>query len=128
VALYMVEKALDDVVLLDLRGRITLGDETARLRQVLTDLVNSDRRQIILSLEGVNYIDSSGLSTLVASFISVRKLGGDLKLAHLTTRVRDLLQITRLSTVFESYQTVEDAKKSFQQPGAVRPESKETAT
>ncbi|PYV00935.1 MAG: anti-sigma factor antagonist, partial [Acidobacteria bacterium] len=65
-------------------------------------------------LEGVSYIDSSGLSTLVACYTSARKRGGDLKLTHLTTRVRDLMQITRLSTVFETYNTVEEAQKSFQ--------------
>ena len=116
--LYIVEKALDGVAVLDLRGRITLGDETANLRQAVNGVLGSQRKQIILSLKGVNYIDSSGLSTLISCFISARKQGGDLKLAHLTTRVRDLMQITRLSTVFESYETVEDAKRSFEQAPA----------
>jgi anti-sigma B factor antagonist len=115
VSLYIVEKALNGIAVLDLRGRITLGDETANLRQMVNDLLNSGRKQIVLNLKGVNYIDSSGLSTLIACFISSRKQGGSLKLAHLTTRVRDLMQITRLSTVFESYETVEDAKNSFDQ-------------
>jgi len=119
VPLYIVEKALDDIAVLDLRGRIILGDETASLRQAVNGLLGSARRQIILSLKGVNYIDSTGLSTLIGCFISTRKQGGDLKLAHLTTRVRDLLQITRLSTVFESYETVEDAKRSFEQRAPV---------
>ncbi len=114
-SLYIVEKALNGIAVLDLRGRITLGDETANLRQMVNDLLNSGRKQIVLNLKGVNYIDSSGLSTLIACFISSRKQGGSLKLAHLTTRVRDLMQITRLSTVFESYETVEDAKNSFDQ-------------
>jgi anti-anti-sigma factor len=81
----------------------------------VNNLLGSDRTKIILSLKGVNYIDSSGLSTLIACFVSTSKQNGKLKLAHLTTRVHDLLQITRLSTVFESYETVEDAKRSFEQ-------------
>ena len=115
VALYIVEKSLDDVVLLDLRGRIRLGDETAALRKTVDDILSSGRRQIILSLEGIDYIDSTGLAILIACCMSARKQKGDLKLAHLTTRVRDLLQITRLSTVFDSYQTASDAKLAFQE-------------
>jgi anti-sigma B factor antagonist len=115
VPLYIVEKALDDVVLLDLRGRIVLGDETATLRHATEKVLASSRRHIILSLKGVNYVDSTGLSTLIACCMSARKQGGDLKLAHLTTRIRDLLQITRLSTVFDSYATIEEAKRSFEQ-------------
>jgi len=114
VALYIVEKALDEIVLLDLRGRIRLGDETAVLRKAVDDILRSGRRQIVLSLEGVDYIDSTGLATLIACCISARRLSGDLKLAHLTTRVRDLLQITRLSTVFDSYHTASEAKEAFQ--------------
>jgi anti-sigma B factor antagonist len=113
VPLYIVEKELDHVALLDLRGRITLGEETAKLRKMLDDVLASGRRQIILNLQGVNYIDSSGLSTLIACCISARKQGGDVRLAHLTSRVRDLLQITRLSTVFEAYDNVHDAQRSF---------------
>ncbi|PYU92056.1 MAG: anti-sigma factor antagonist [Acidobacteria bacterium] len=112
--LYIVEKMLDDLVLLDLRGRLILGRETADLRGRLGRLLDSGHLRIILKLEGVSYIDSSGLSTLVACYTSARKRGGDLKLTHLTTRVRDLMQITRLSTVFETYNTVEEAQKSFQ--------------
>jgi len=114
--LYMVEKKLDDLVLLDLRGRLILGQETADLRGRLGRLLDSGHLRIILKLEGVSYIDSSGLSTLVACYTSARKRGGDLKLTHLTTRVRDLMQITRLSTVFETYNTVEEAQKSFRPP------------
>jgi len=114
--LYMVEKKLDDLVLLDLRGRLILGQETADLRGRLGRLLDSGHLRIILKLEGVSYIDSAGLSALIACYTSARKRGGDLKLTHLTTRVRDLMQITRLSTVFETYNTVEEAQKSFQTP------------
>jgi len=114
--LYMVEKKLGDVVLLDVRGRLTLGQETADLRSKLTHLLEAGQLKIILNLHGVSYIDSSGLSTLVACYATARKNSGTLKLTHLTTRVRDLLQITHLSTVFETYPTVEDAVRSFQNP------------
>jgi anti-anti-sigma factor len=112
--LYVVEKAFDDIVLLDLRGRIRLGDETAILHKAVDDILGSGRHQIVLSLEGVDdYIDSTGLATLIACCISARRLKGDLKLAHLTTRVHNLLQITRLSRVFDCYQTASEAKQAF---------------
>ncbi len=113
-SLYIVEKKLNGVLMLDLRGRLTLGPETAELRSKLTHLIEAGHLKIILNLQGVNYIDSSGLSTLIACYTTARKHNGDLKLAHLTARVRDLLQITRLSTVFENYPTVEGALRAFQ--------------
>jgi len=113
-ALYIVEKRFNDVVLLDLRGRLTLGQETADLRARLNQLLEAGQLRIILKLEGVTYIDSAGLSTLVACHTSARKRDGTVKLTHLTSRVRDLLQITRLSTVFEIFPTVEDARQSFE--------------
>ena len=113
-ALYIVEKRFNDVVLLDLRGRLTLGQETADLRARLNQLLEAGQLRIIFKLEGVTYIDSAGLSTLVACHTSARKRDGIVKLTHLTSRVRDLLQITRLSTVFEIFPTVEDARKSFE--------------
>lgn len=114
--LYMVEKLVDDVMLLDLRGRITLGEETEALRTRIKQLVEAGYARIILNLQEVNYIDSVGLSTLVASYTSARKQGGDVKLLHLTTQVHDLLQITRLSTVFEIYDNLEEARRLFASP------------
>ena len=111
--LYIVEKKQDDVLILDLRGRLTLGPETAELRSRVNDLVEAGNRQIVLNLREVTYVDSSGLAALIACYTTVRKHDGNLKLAHLTTRIRDLLQITRLSTVFENYTAVEDAVASF---------------
>jgi anti-sigma B factor antagonist len=101
-ALYMVEKLVSGMILLDLRGRVVLGEETEALRE-----------RVVLNLEEVTYMDSSGLSTLVSSFASVRKQGGELKLLNLTKRVRDLLLITKLSTVFETYDKLEDVQRSF---------------
>jgi len=111
--LYIVEKLVDGVMLLDLRGRLTLGEETEKLRGKVRQLVEAGYSRIILNLEEVSYIDSVGLSTLVASYTSARNQGGELKLLHLTKRVHDLLQITRLSTVFEIYDSLEEAQQSF---------------
>jgi anti-sigma B factor antagonist len=114
--LYVVEKVVDGVMVVDLRGRITLGEETEALRGRVKRLVEAGHTRIILNLEGVDYIDSVGLSTLVSSYTSARKQGGDVKLLHLTKRVHDLLQITRLSTVFEIYDSLEAARRSFGEP------------
>jgi len=112
--LYLVEKALGDVILLDLRGRITLGPETVALRERVRRLIDAGHPSIILNLELVDYIDSVGLGTLISIYTSVCKRGGELKLLHLTRRVRDLLQITRLITVFDTYEDLETARRSFE--------------
>ena len=111
--LYIVEKELGGVIVLDLRGRITLGEETEALRSKIKQLIEGGHSRLILDLGEIIYIDSVGLSTLVASYTSVRKLGGDLKLLHLPRGVHHLLQITRLSTVFEIYDNPEAAVQSF---------------
>ena len=116
--LYMVEKLVDNIMLLDLRGQVTLGEETEALRGRIKQLVEAGYTRIILNLADVNYIDSVGLSTLVASYTSARKRGGNVKLLHLTRRVHDLLQITRLSTVFEIFDDPEEAQRSFGSPPA----------
>jgi len=115
--LYILEKVVDDVTLLDLRGRIVLGTENVSLRERVNQLVEDGHTRIILNLEQVDYIDSVGLSSLVASFTVARKKGGDLKLLNLTKRVKDLLQITRLITVFETFENLDAAQKSFQRSG-----------
>lgn len=111
--LFMVEKMMEGVMLLDLRGRIVLGEETEALRSRLKQLVAAGHSRIILDLGEVIYIDSVGLSTLVSSYTSARVQGGDLKLLHLPVGVHQLLQITRLSTVFEIYNNLEAAIRSF---------------
>jgi anti-sigma B factor antagonist len=112
-ALYMVEKLVSGVMVLVLRGRVTLGEETEALRERIRQLVAAGHSRIVLDLGEVNYIDSVGLSTLVASYTSARRDGGDLKLLNLTRRVHDLLQITRLSTVFDVYDDLDAAVGSF---------------
>jgi anti-sigma B factor antagonist len=113
-AIYIVEKVVDGVMLLDLRGRITLGPETESVRTRLRQLLKAGHHRIILNLGEITYIDSVGLSTLVASYTSARNAGGDLKLLHLPRGVQHLLQITRLSTVFEIYEDLASAVESFQ--------------
>jgi anti-sigma B factor antagonist len=114
--LHMVDKLMGDVLVVDARGRLTLGRETEALRQRLKDLVESGQKQIVLDLSGVDYIDSAGLGTLVAGAASVRRAGGELKLANLTERVRGLMQITHLSTLFDVYDNLEKARLSFGSP------------
>jgi len=113
---YILEKLIDGMIVLDLRGRLTLGDGTEALRTRVRQLIQSGYTQIILNLEEVSYIDSVGLSTLVSTYTTTRREGGDMKLLNLTKRVHDLLQITRLSTVFEIYNSLEDAQRSFNPP------------
>ncbi len=113
--IYIVEKDMDGVMLVDVRGRITLGPETEALRTKLKLLVESGQQRIILNLGEVTYIDSVGLSTLISSFTSARRAGGDLKLLHLPRGVHQLLQITRLSTVFEIYESLDAARQAFVQ-------------
>jgi len=112
-ALYMVEKGFAGVILLDLRGRITLGPETEALRTKLRSLRQEGCHRIILDLGQVTYIDSVGLSTLIAGYTSARNAGGNMKLLHLPPGVHQLLQITRLSTVFEIYDDRTKAVESF---------------
>jgi anti-sigma B factor antagonist len=115
-SLHMVDKLMGTVLVVDARGRLTLGRETEALRQRLKDVVDSGQRRIVLDLAGVDYIDSAGLGALVAGAASVRRAGGELKLANLTDRIRGLMQITRLSTLFEVYDNLEKARLSFDPP------------
>jgi anti-sigma B factor antagonist len=115
-AVYVVEKLFDDLMLLDVRGQITLGEETGVLREKTKTLMDAGHTRIIVDLAEVNYIDSAGLATLVSLYTSARRQGGDVKLLRLTNRVRGLLQITRLSTVFEIYDDLDAARKSFANP------------
>ena len=112
-ALYLVEKIVDRVMRVDARGRITLGPETEVLRLKLKSLIDGGQQRIVLDLGEVTYVDSVGLSTLVAAYTTARRAGGDLKLLHLPRGVHQLLQITRLSTVFEIYDNFESARESF---------------
>ena len=105
-------RGLGGVVIVDCSGKIVMGDETAFLRHQVKDLLN-ESRQIVLNLAEVNYLDSTGLGTLVGLYTSARSAGGEIKLAGLTGRVKDLLQITKLVSIFEFYNTTEEAASSF---------------
>jgi anti-sigma B factor antagonist len=89
-----------------------MGKETAFLRSQIKDLLN-ESRQIVVNLAEVNYLDSSGLGTLVGLYTSARSVGGEIKLAGLTGRVKDVLQITKLGSIFEFYDTAEEAASTF---------------
>ena len=94
-------RQVDNVTIVDLSGRITLGEGSVVLRETVKDLVSKGRNKILLNLGDVTYIDSSGIGELVSAFTSVRNQGGELKLLKLTKKVHDLLQITKLYTVFD---------------------------
>lgn len=95
------KRQMDGVTILDLSGRITLGEGSVVLRDTIRDLINGGDKKILLNLGDVTYIDSSGIGELVSAYTTVRNQGGDLKLLNLTKKVHDLLQITKLYTVFD---------------------------
>ena len=106
------------VTVVDISGRIELGEESATVRDLVSKLLNNGHKQILLNLGDVNYIDSSGLGALVSSFTSARKQGGELKLLNLTDRVTDLMQMTKLYTVFDIKDDEAVAVNSFGQSTA----------
>lgn len=115
--LKMSTRTLNGVTVVDCSGRILFGEESAILRDSVRSLLTANN-QVVLNLSGVSYIDSGGLGTLVALYTTARNAGGAVKLAALTQRVGDLLQVTKLLTVFEVYDTVEAAVDSFRKGAA----------
>jgi anti-sigma B factor antagonist len=103
---------VDDILIVDCAGRIVFGEESAELRESVKKLIAQSGR-IVLNLAGVSYIDSGGLGTLVALYTTARNAGGSIKLANLTERVGDLLQVTKLLTVFEVFDSEKAALESF---------------
>ena len=106
-------RQVDGVTIVDLSGRITLGEGSVVLRDAIKDLLAKGQKKILLNLGDVSYIDSSGIGELVSAFTSVRNQGGELKLLHLTKKVHDLLQITKLYTVFDVKDDEASAVASF---------------
>jgi anti-sigma B factor antagonist len=106
-------REVGDVAVVDFSGRITLGEGSAMLRKTIRDLVDNGRKKILLNLADVDYIDSSGIGELVGAYTSVRSANGELKLVYLTKRVRDIIQITRLFTVFDVQPDETAAVRSF---------------
>ncbi|HZV58769.1 MAG TPA: STAS domain-containing protein [Candidatus Eremiobacteraceae bacterium] len=101
------------VTVVDMSGKISLGDGSALLRTLVRQLLAEDRTLILLNLADVNYIDSSGIGELVSAFTTVKGRGGEMKLLNLTKKVHDLLQITKLFTVFEVFNEESKAIQSF---------------
>ena len=106
-------RQVGDVCVIDVVGRITLGEGASTLRESIRDLVTKGNKKILLNLGDVSYIDSSGIGELVSGFTSVANQGGVLKLLSLTKRVKDLLQITKLYTVFDVYDDEATAVRSY---------------
>lgn len=109
----MQERSLGAVTILDLSGRLTMGEASIRLKDKIHSLVQQDRRQIVVNLGGVSFIDSAGLGQLIAAYTTVTREGGGLKLLHPTARAQDLLAVTKLLTVFDTFDSEDEAVRSF---------------
>ena len=109
----LTTRQVGDVTVVDVAGRITLGEGSSALRESLRDLVGKNQKKILLNLGDVTYIDSSGIGELVSGFTTVTNSGGSLKLLNLNKRVKDLLQITKLYTVFDVHEDEAGAIRSF---------------
>lgn len=110
------ERQVEDVTILDIDGNLRMGEGSAELQKAIRRLLEEGRKQILLNLSRVAYIDSSGLGELVAAHVALGKKGGIIKLLHLTHRVRELMTITKLLTVFDAYENEMEALDSFSTP------------
>ena len=107
------ERQAGDVTVLDMDGKITIGEGSVALRGAVRRLIEEGKKKILLNLSNVGYVDSSGIGELVSSFTTVNREGGQLKLLNLTQKIRDLLAITKLLTVFDTYDDEASALNSF---------------
>jgi anti-sigma B factor antagonist len=107
------ERIIGDVTVLDLKGKMTLGEGDELLKDKINSLIHQGQKKLLLNLEGVPYIDSAGLGEIVRTYTTVSRQGGNLKLVNLTKRITDLLSITKLLTVFETFDSEPEALKSF---------------
>ena len=107
------ERSVGEVKVLDLKGKITLGEGDELLKDKVNSLVNQGHKKIVLNLADVPYIDSAGLGEIVRTYTTVSRQGGSLKLLNLTKRITDLLSITKLLTVFETFESENEAVRSF---------------
>jgi len=108
------ERQAGDVTILDLRGEVRIGEGSIALRDAIRNLADTGKNKLLLNLAGVSYIDSSGIGELIANYTTISRQGGQLKLLNLTDRNQNLLVITKLLTVFDSYDNEAEALKSFQ--------------
>ncbi len=107
------ERQAGDVIILDMDGKITIGEGSVAVRSVIRRLLEEGKKRILLNLAGVGYVDSSGIGELVSSFTTINREGGQLKLLNLTQKIQDLLAITKLLTVFDVYEDEASALNSF---------------
>ena len=122
--LYINERKVGKVTVLDLKGRVRIGGDTVALHKSIRRLVEEDKTEILLNLAGVTHIDSTGLGELISSHVTVSNTGGQIKLIHLTERMRELMTITKLLTVFDVYDDEPEAIESFTGQVVRIPESK----
>jgi|TARA_B100000678_G_scaffold216426_1_gene183766 anti-sigma B factor antagonist len=108
------ERALENVVVLDLKGKLTIGEGDALLKETIQKLIDQGHNKLLLNLEEVPYVDSAGLGEIVRTYTTVSRQGGSLKLLNLTKRITDLLAITKLLTVFDTFESEAEAVSSFQ--------------
>ena len=109
----IVERTVNDVTVLDLKGKMTLGEGDELLKDKINSLLSACKKKLLLNLEGVPYIDSAGLGEVVRTYTTVSRQGGSLKLLNLTKRIEDLLSITKLLTVFDTFDSEAEAVKSY---------------
>jgi anti-sigma B factor antagonist len=107
------ERVVEGVSILDLSGKIVLGEGDVQVKDRIRDLLADGQRRILLNLADVGYIDSAGLGAIISCYTTAKREGGQLKLVHLTKKVQDLLAITKLITVFETYDSEKEALESF---------------
>ena len=110
--LQIADRVVNGVTVLDMQGRLVL-DETEFFRRRIEELIRENRLQVILNLKGVTYIDSAGIGMMVGKYLSVRRLGGDVKLMHLSPRSHRVMTITKLLTVFDAFDSEEQAIAAF---------------
>jgi anti-sigma B factor antagonist len=111
--MHIAQRSVGDVTIIDLTGKMTLGEGDELLRDKVNSLIAQGQKRLVLNLAEVPYIDSAGLGEIVRTYTTVSRQGGMLKLLALTKRIQDLLAITKLLTVFETFDTEDEALKSF---------------
>ena len=109
----ITERQSGSVTVLDLSGKVTLGEDSTLLKDKLQSLLHQGKKNVIFNLEQVSYVDSAGLGALVSAYTTVTREGGSLKLVNVTKRLQDLLSITKLLTVFETFDSEDEALRSF---------------
>jgi anti-sigma B factor antagonist len=106
-------RTVDDIVILDVEGSVTIGEQAERLRDKVRSVVQEGSRRILVNMAGISYIDSAGLGELIAAYTTTMRQGGTLKLLNTTKRLKDLLVITKLATIFETFEDEAEAIASF---------------